>query len=328
MKLLVFEYSSICLNETLLSEGFNMLKSVLDDLDNNPFFDIYYLINRSIESFDYENLKSIYLDDDLFTWLKNNSKDYDYALFIAPEDDLIQYNITKILEDNNVTIIGSDSESSYICSSKKLTYNKVPDNILKINTIKCKTDEIDYDIIKRKINKNKFIIKPDDKTSSDLIYIITDENSFNKVKNIYKRNHIDYLLVQEYIEGKPISVSLICNENSMVCLSINSQEIIQNNNRIKYIGCETPIKHPLEKEIIEISNIIVNSIPGLKGFIGIDYIIQKEKIVFVEINSRITTPYIVLQKICNQNLTNGIIDYVINNKTVELTFEKQGKFFR
>ena len=91
---------------------------------------------------------------------------------------------------------------------------------------------------------------------------------------------------------------------------------------------ETPIKHPLEKEIIEISNIIVNSIPGLKGFIGIDYIIQKEKIVFVEINSRITTPYIVLQKICNQNLTNGIIDYVINNKTVELTFEKQGKFFR
>ena len=176
-----------------------MLKSVLDDLDNNPFFDIYYLINRSIESFDYENLKSIYLDDDLFTWLKNNSKDYDYALFIAPEDDLIQYNITKILEDNNVTIIGSDSKSSYICSSKKLTYNKVPDNILKINTIKCKTDEIDYDIIKRKINKNKFIIKPDDKTSSDLIYIITDENSFNKVKNIYKRNHIDYLLVQEYI---------------------------------------------------------------------------------------------------------------------------------
>ena len=114
----------------------------------------------------------------------------------------------------------------------------------------------------------------------------------------------------------------------MVCLSINSQEIIQNDNRIKYIGCETPIKHPLEKEIIEISNIIVNSIPGLKGFIGIDYIIQKEKIVFVEINSRITTPYIVLQKICNQNLTNGIIDYVINNKTVELTFEKQGKFFR
>ena len=66
MKLLVFEYSSICLNETLLSEGFNMLKSVLDDLDNNPFFDIYYLINRSIESLDYENLKSIYLDDDLF----------------------------------------------------------------------------------------------------------------------------------------------------------------------------------------------------------------------------------------------------------------------
>lgn len=328
MKLLVFEYSSICLNENLLSEGFNMLKSLLNDLDNNPFFDVYYLINESIGFLDYKNLKSIYLDDDLITWLKNNSKDYDYALFIAPEDDLIQYNITKILEENNVTIIGSDSESSYICSSKKLTYSKVPNSILKINTIKCNTDEIDYNIINSKINNNKFIIKPDDKTSSDLIYIINDEKTCNEVKNIYKNNNMDYLLVQEYIEGQPISASLICNENSIVCLSINSQEIIQNNNRIEYIGCKTPIKHPLEKEIIEISNVIVKSIPGLKGFIGIDYIIQKDKIILVEVNSRITTPYIVLQKICNQNLTNSIIDYVINNKTIKLTFGKQGKFFR
>ena len=40
MKLLVFEYSSVCLESSLLSEGFNMLKSILDDLDNYPFFEI------------------------------------------------------------------------------------------------------------------------------------------------------------------------------------------------------------------------------------------------------------------------------------------------
>lgn len=328
MKLLVFEYSSICLKENLLSEGSNMLNCILDDLDKNTFFDVYYLINRSVNSFNYDNLKAIYVEDDLIEWLNINSKDYDYALFIAPEDDLIQYNITKILEENNVSVIGCDSTSSYICSSKMLTYNKVSDNILKIDTIKYKTDEVNYEIITQEINKNSFIIKPDNKTSSDLIYIIDNEDTCNKVKNIYKKNNIDYLLVQEYIMGKPISVSLICNNNNIHFLSINSQEIIENSGRIEYVGCKTPIKHRLENELTRISNEIVKCIPGLKGFVGIDYIIQDEKIFFVEVNSRITTPYIVLQKNCNQNLTNSLIDFVLNNKTINLKFEKQGKFIR
>ena len=185
-----------------------------------------------------------------------------------------------------------------------------------------------YEIIAHKINQKVFIIKPDNRTSSDLIYIVDNESTCNKVKNIYKNNDIDYLLVQEYIEGMPISVSLICNKDDVNFLSINSQEIIQKGCKIEYIGCKTPIKHHLENELIEISNEIVKCIPGLKGFVGIDFIIQDEKIFLVEINPRITTPYIVLQKSCNQNLTNSIIDFVLNNKTINLKFEKQGKFIR
>ncbi|MBE6486602.1 MAG: ATP-grasp domain-containing protein [Methanosphaera stadtmanae] len=328
MKLLVFEYSSICLNENLLSEGFNMLKCILNDLDKNSFFEVYYLINKTVDSFNYDNLNAIYLKDDLMEWLKNNSKDYDYALFIAPEDDLIQYHITKILEENRVGIIGSDSVSSYICSSKKLTYDNVSEDILKINTIKYKSEELDYKIISREINKKEFIVKPDNKTSSDLIFVVDNENTCNEVKKMYEKYNIDYLLVQEYIKGTPISVSLICNNNNIIFLSINSQEIIQNDNKIGYTGCKTPIDHPLKNELTEISNNIVKCIPGLKGFVGIDYIIQNEKIYFVEINSRITTPYIVLQKNCNQNLTNSIIEFVLKNQKINLNFEKQGKFIR
>jgi len=328
MKLLVFEYSSICLNENLLSEGFNMLKCILNDLDKNSFFEVYYLINKTVDSFNYDNLNAIYLKDDLMEWLKNNSKDYDYALFIAPEDDLIQYHITKILEENRVGIIGSDSVSSYICSSKKLTYDNVSEDILKINTIKYKSEELDYKIISREINKKEFIVKPDNKTSSDLIFVVDNENTCNEVKKMYEKYNIDYLLVQEYIKGTPISVSLICNNNNIIFLSINSQEIIQNDNKIEYTGCKTPIDHPLKNELTEISNNIVKCIPGLKGFVGIDYIIQNEKIYFVEINSRITTPYIVLQKNCNQNLTNSIIEFVLKNQKINLNFEKQGKFIR
>lgn len=329
MKLLVFEYSSICLYDNLLSEGFNMLKSILDDLENDSLFEVYYLINKNINSLHYDNLNAVILEEDLWDWLKKYSENFDYCLFIAPEDDLIQYKITKILEENGVNIIGCNSMSSYICSSKTLTYENVPGSILKINSFKFKAEEIEYEMITSKLNKKHFLIKPDDKTSSDLIFIVDNKMTCEKIKNIYIKNNIEYLLVQEYIEGTPISVSLLCNNKNTTLISINSQEIRKNDNKIMYTGCKTPLEHPLEKKLNEISNKIIKSIPGLKGFVGIDYIIQDNKIFFVEINSRITTPYIVLQKNCKQNLTRSIIDYVINDENqINLTFEKQGKFTR
>ena len=328
MKLLVFEYSSICLCDNLLSEGTNMLKCVLNDLKDSPIFEVYCLINKNIDLTEYDNIKAINLEYDLFEWLKIHSKNFDYCLFIAPEDDLIQFNITRILEENRVQIIGCDSKSSYICSSKDLTYENVPSNVLKIKSFKFKSDEITYEMIKDKL-KTPFLIKPDDRTSSDLIFIIDNKKICEKVRDVYVKNNIEHLLVQEYVEGTPISVSLVCNEKNVTMISVNSQEIEKNNNKIMYMGCKTPIEHPLEKELDEISRNIVLSIPGLKGFVGIDYIVQDKTIFFVEINSRITTPYIVLQKNCRENLTCSIIDYVIHEKnTIDLTFERQGKFIR
>ncbi len=306
-----------------------MLRSILNDLEEISSFEVHYLISEKITSLNYNNLKPVFLEEDLFAWLKKYSKNYDYCLFVAPEDDLIQYKITRILEENRVNIIGCDGKASYICSSKNLTYENVPEDILKIKSFKVETEKIEYEMLVKEFDKKPFIIKPDDKTSSDLIFIIDDEKTCEEIKEIYMKRNIGHLLVQEYVEGTPISVSLVSNNKNTTLISVNSQEIMKDDNTIRYAGCRAPIKHPLEKELNEISKRIVESVPGLRGFVGIDYIVQDKKIFFVEINSRITTPYIVLQKNCKENLTGSIIDYVINdNDKISLTFERQGKFIR
>ena len=113
--------------------------------------------------------------------------------------------------------------------------------------------------------------------------------------------------LQEYISGDSVSVSIICDDSFVNCISINSQEIRTENNKITYIGCVTPIEHEYKNELFQISERIIKSIPNLKGFVGIDYIINEDKIYFVEVNARITTPFIVLQKQCNDNLIEKII---------------------
>jgi len=327
MKLLVFEYSSVILDNNLLSEGFGMLKSMLDDLKNINFFDVYYLINSSIH-LEYEGLTPIYIKDNLTEWLNENSSSFDYAFFVAPEEDLIQYTITKILEENDVNVLGCDSSASYTCSSKDLTYKEIPADILKIKSIKINTDDAKYEIISEKINKNTIIIKPDDKTSSDFIYLCHNRKEFNKIIEIYKKNSIKKVLVQEFIDGTPISASIICKKDYVNCISINLQQIKIDNNKLEFVGCEGPIQHHQKKKIETISEKIIRSIPGLNAFVGIDYVIQNDKIYFVEINSRITTPYIILQKNCNQNLTENIINLLLHDKIEEISFKKSGKFIK
>lgn len=326
MKLLVFEYSSVCLESSLLSEGFNMLKSILDDLDNYPFFEIDYLINKSITNLKYNSCNAVHLDEDLHNWLRNNCSDYEYCIFIAPEDDFIQFTITKILEDNGVYIIGCDSSSSYTCTSKYLTYAKMQEDILKINTIKMDIKDINYEIICEILNNNNFIIKPDNRTSTNLIYHIKNKEELNEVLKIYTQNLLKEAIIQEFIHGEALSVSLICNKNNIKCISINYQKISLKNNKIKFCGCISPIEHPLKEELYDISEKIIKCIPGLKGFVGIDYLIKEDKIYFVEINSRITTPFIVLQRNCRENLTQSIIEFVLYDSPLNLTFKKKGTF--
>ena len=94
MHLLVFEYSSIYYDNTLLSEGFNMLKSILNDLAEDDNINVDYLLNSKL-SIGINKFNCITVDNNLISWLKCNSYMYDYCIFIAPEDDYIQYNISK-----------------------------------------------------------------------------------------------------------------------------------------------------------------------------------------------------------------------------------------
>lgn len=326
MKLLVFEYSCVCLDDSLISEGYYMLKGILEDLNSFSFFDTYYLINEKIKDLNYDNCTCIYLDNDLKEWLCNNSSYFDYCLFVAPEDNLIQYELTKLLEDNGVKLLCSNSEASRVCSSKFLTYEIVPDDVLKIKTLCYNLSNINFLDIEDTFPDFNFIVKPDDRTSSDLIFHISNPEELNEVLNIYETNNVKSIIFQEYINGDAISVSAICNEDYINCISVNSQELSFKDNRFEYNGCVTPIDVSNKNEIFLTSHKIIKSIPGLKGFIGIDYIILDDKIYFVEVNSRITTPFIVLKEKCENNLTEHIINLLVNNKCDKVSFSGKGEF--
>jgi predicted ATP-grasp superfamily ATP-dependent carboligase len=174
--------------------------------------------------------------------------------------------------------------------------------------------------------KKPFIVKPDGKTSSEMVYLIKNKDEFEEKMDIYKNECVQDILIQEYIEGESLSVSLVTDGTHIECISLNSQQIIMKDFEIKFVGCISPIEHHLKDEIFKISENIIRSIPGLKGFVGIDFIIKEDDIFFIEVNSRITTPYIILKNMCNQNLTESIINLLVYGKRTKLTFKDVGEF--
>jgi tyramine---L-glutamate ligase len=104
---------------------------------------------------------------------------------------------------------------------------------------------------------------------------------------------------QKYIEGEYFSVSIVAGRlvgeaclyytgSPAVALALNRQFIeITGDGRFHYLGGETPVHHPREKEIIETALKSI-TVLGCQGYAGVDVVVA-DKVYVVDVNPRITT---------------------------------------
>ncbi len=147
--------------------------------------------------------------------------------------------IQKILKNNNIKYTHSGYISSKICFNKVKTKKLIKkNNILtpKYILVKKKSFNIEK-LYKLKKRFNKFIIKPNKSGSSFGIKIIKNNTEFknfiNKIENFKSilRFH-DEILIEEYIQGKELTVSTIKFSEKIQALAVT--EIKTNNNFFDY----------------------------------------------------------------------------------------------
>ena len=336
MKLLIFEFATATgLDDpSITAEGHAMLYGLLDDLKG---LKTHHLISDVSEI---ENSESIpvFLNDDIEKWLKMNIQNYDACLPIAPEENNILYDLTRIIEEQGVEIIGSSSNAVKLTTNKFDTYN-----ILKDKFPITKTEQVYFNDSDRKIseyevyfhnhvkNSSSKVVKPADGVSCLGVTVVNSFNEFMKAHDHLKMfTKLPYFIIQEYIPGINISVSLLSNGDSAVPLSLNFQYVSLNSGEIKYRGGKVPIKHTLSEIAMETAKNAVESIDGLKGYIGVDMILNNanDKVHIVEINSRLTTPYVALRGIINFNLGEAILNSIHGELPSEVILNGEVNFFK
>ena len=324
--ILVFEYFTASgeKDRCIISEAEELIFALLDDLKE---YNVDLVINKSYEDViaQYDNVNPILIDENIICWLEGNVANFKNAIFIAAENNNNLYNITKILEENNVNLYTSTSEACLKSSDKYETYESLPMNIPQPKSFRFKIDPKGY--WKRAIENLhekwqaedpltplKLIIKPlMGVDCEDIVIIEKIEDLTLDLDKIFTPG--SRVLVQEYIEGTDISVSMISDGENAMPLSLNEQYVELKDDKGRYLGGKLPFENKYGDEALEIAKKAVESMEGLKGFVGVDLIINADEkdiysVYLLEINSRFTTPYVGLKQISNINIGDSIIKLI------------------
>ena len=303
-KILIYEYitGGGLINEDLTSdlmhEATLMTKSLYSSGENSRYFDCDHLLDYRLKDLYKDNSIIIRKKDDLYN--TNLLRNYNYVLPVIPESNLKLYDYAKYLEANKINMLLSDSKTIKICSDKYEFYKFIRNN--KLNTIKT------YLKYTENMNGRKFVIKDRYGVGCSYVKITKD---INKLRTINSNN-----IIQDYIVGQDYSVSVFFTREGFKLLTINKQCIrINQNDQMYLFGIMINIKHDCYIKIISIISKIKNIFPGLRGFVGIDLLINNKEIFIIEINPRLTTSFVGVYDTLGVN----IIDLIINSRYIKNT---------
>ena len=322
--ILVFEYFTASgeKDKCIISEAEALIFALLDDLADLKK-DV--ILNKSYENAvkDFDNVNPILIEGDVVDWLKDNAAQFKKAIFISAENNNNLYNITKILEENDVKTYTSTAEACFKSSDKSESYEALYDAVPQPRTFRFKIDPKGY--WKRAIEhlyekwqaedpltKLKIIIKPLIGVDCEDIVVLEDIGDLTlDLDKIFVPG--SRVIVQEFIEGTDVSVSLISDGKTAIPISLNEQFVELKDDKGTYLGGKLPFESKYKDEAFEIAKKAVESIDGLKGFVGVDLIINADEkdvysVYLLEINSRFTTPYVGLKQIANFNIGKTIVD--------------------
>lgn len=238
-------------------------------------------------------------------------KKADVCWLIAPESDASLEKYAKIFIDNGKLFIGSSSAAIKITSSKFLT-NK----ILSENNIKVVETEWISDSIPK--SNTGLVIKPDDGVGAEDTYLF---DSKAKVEEFMSNREFSHYVVQPYINGKHMSMSLLVYNNDVRLLACNQQyvSIKENKIRLEKIGVNECLS--FKNDMLVLAKNIISSIKGFSGYIGIDLIEKDNELYVLEINPRFTTAYAGISESIGKNVTSLILNTFIDKKLPDIELE-------
>jgi len=198
---------------------------------------------------------------------------------IAPETDGVLLDVTERIIHSGCVLLGSQPGAVKIASSKlktchALTQAGVPvAHTLPLGQV-------------LPVAQQGWVIKPDDGAGSEEIHYLSQADTLASAVLPVGYEWV----VQAYIEGISLSLSVLCDKHTARVLSCNEQHIERTGGRMHLVDV-TVHRGGCPDDFRDLAAGVCAAIPGLQGYIGIDIQMTPTGPVVIEVNPRLTTAY-------------------------------------
>lgn len=305
MKLFIYEHLSSgalaeqSLPESLVHEGELMLQAIVQDLAQLGQCELRLMRDKRLPKLP---LTSITVDEIdtaenyALVW-SQRLNDQDAFFIIAPETDQILLTIQQQVIDHNKAHFGCSQAATVTCSDKALSYHA-----LKQANIATAETWTAADWLNQSHAESVWVLKPIDGAGSENTYLCADTQQARELLSNLEQQQAQ-LVVQSFIAGRALSLNLFIANEQPVLLSLNEQYLQQNEQQLRmtHTAAIDFSANFSRSQAEQWAKQITQAIPGLNGFIGIDFILSAHGPVLIEINPRLTLSYIHLKQQLSDN---------------------------
>ncbi|NJD36243.1 MAG: ATP-grasp domain-containing protein [Betaproteobacteria bacterium] len=215
---------------------------------------------------------------------------------VAPESDGILERVCRFATASGASVIASTPEAIKVGASKAATADILARHGIAVIPAYRTPAEVPVEYA-------ALVVKPDDGAGCVETVLLSRASA----AAWWSRHGSSRFVVQPYIAGEALSLSLLCAAGAADIISCNIQRVRAVDGIFEFRGVVINADPAGRQTYRGLASAIARAIPGLWGYVGIDLIETCNGPVVVEINPRVTTSYAGLTQALGTNTAARIL---------------------
>jgi len=304
----------------LCNEGWAMLSALAKDFGRIPGVETITLLDQNCPRQLSGSIRRLSPEEQEQIVFQNLASAADYTLIVAPEFDDLLHTRYRWAQDAGGRVLGSSPEALRLAGDKLAL-----GALLRSQGIPTPESVLFDDHVPAGGLKFPLVLKPRQGAGSQVTYLVGQGDHLSRsIRDARSEGWRGEFLLQPFVPGLAASVALLVGPNACSPLLPGAQHI-SDDGRFRYQGGSLPLPSPLAERALQLSEKAVNCVPGLKGWVGVDLVLGEAQDgtqdFVMEINARVTTSYIGLRELAENNLDEALLQVVLEDRLPDLRWK-------
>ncbi len=315
MKIFVYEHitggghSALSLSDSLVRPANAMLKALVNDLLRLPDIQISLWRDARLPELPYTGFEDLRVSQQRVEQFDRDAwahavEAVDAVWILAPETAGVLEALSTTALRLGKTLLGCSPKAIRLCGSKLATVAALSASGIDVAEAVAVEGRPDW--------STPCVLKPDDGVGCQDIWRFDDAKSaldFYSMKGFSRS-----MILQRHVAGETGSLSMLCSDGKAHILSLNRQDVVLKDTQLIYQGVSVNsllIRDQRTANMVRaVAEMVAAAVPGLWGFVGLDFVMGPRGPVVIEINPRLTDAYAGLYEALGVNVAELTLDLV------------------